>query len=77
MPQKPITLLRRDFINNICNAVNNSGLPAFVVADVLDRLLSDTRAAVETELKRDEIAYRQALMNEKKETQDGRETDSQ
>lgn len=64
MLQKPITLARRDYMQGIVDLTNNSGLPAFVIVDVLEHTLNELRPAVSLELKRDEANYRAALQEE-------------
>ena len=58
--QKPITLIRLDYINSILNATQKSGLPAFIIVDVLERILDGMRLQADKELKRDEIEWRKA-----------------
>lgn len=67
--QKPITLARRDYIQSVCDLTSKSGLPAFVVVNVLESILAQMRIEVETEIKRDEAQYRAALQKESKENQ--------
>ena len=62
--KKPITLARRDYMQGIVDLTNKSGLPAFVIVDVLEHVLEELRPAVSTELKRDEAAYHEALIKE-------------
>lgn len=57
---KPITVSRQDYITSICDLTNNSGLPAFVVIDVLESVLRELRPMVENEYKRDKAAYEAA-----------------
>lgn len=64
MLQKPITLARHDYMQGIVDLTNKSGLPAFVIVDVLEHVLGELRPAVSSELKRDEAAYREALIKE-------------
>jgi len=68
MARKPITVARRDYMAAVCEATNKSGLPAFVVVDVLEKVLSELRPAMDAELKRDFAAYE---AEKAKETQEG------
>ena len=70
--QYPITLARRDYVDKICDITNKSGLPAFVVADILEKILSKVRQQEELEVKRDEATWRQSLSEV---TDDGRQED--
>ena len=57
MVLKPITVARRDYLATICEATNQSGLPAFVVVDVLEKVLAEMRSAMDAEVKRDFARY--------------------
>lgn len=54
---KPATLLHREFKNKIVEAINNSNLPAFVVASVLEGALSEVREIEEKQYEADKAAY--------------------
>ena len=41
MDDKPLTLKRKDFIVSVTDLVANSGLPAFVMADIFNVLYSE------------------------------------
>ena len=58
---KPITIARREYIKNICDITNKSGLPSFVVVDVLEKILASARENAENELKRDEAMWRKFM----------------
>ena len=62
MQQKPITLARRDYIQSVCDLTSKSGLPAFVVVNVLESILAQMRGEVESEIKRDEAIWRKTLL---------------
>lgn len=51
--QKPITLLREDFIENIQNLCNSSGLPFFVISDVIKQLIPQIDDVARRETERD------------------------
>lgn len=45
---KPLVIARSEFVDNICGIINESGLPAFVMREVLERIvktLSDLEQA--------------------------------
>jgi len=69
MYNKPITVAREDFARTIITAVNGSGLPAFVVADVLGGMVNDAQRKMNAEYTRDLRAYQAALAKEQKETE--------
>ena len=70
MLKKPVTVARRDYMQGIVNLTNSSGLPAFVMVEVLENTLKELRPLMSSELKRDEALYRQALVKENQETVD-------
>jgi hypothetical protein len=43
---KPITVMRQEFVNALVGVVNNSGLPAYVMSPILE---SVTRKVIELE----------------------------
>ena len=58
---KPITLLREDFVNNVIDLCNNSGLPFFVVEDVLQGVIKEVHAAAIQQLEADRQKYKEQL----------------
>lgn len=50
---KPIVVARFEALNQICGALNVSGLPAFVKVELLERILNELRPQIDLE-------YRQA-----------------
>lgn len=77
MTPKPITVARNDYINAIVQATNKSGLPAFAVAEVLEKILHEVQAKIDTEYKADSAKYRAALQkqNERQVDCDGEQKD--
>lgn len=59
--EKPITLKREELIAKVAQAVNESEVPAFVVADVFRRLADEAAAAHEQQVARDAQAWQQAV----------------
>ena len=57
MALKPITVARHDYMAAVCKATNESRLPAFVVVDVLEKVLAELRPAMDAELKHDSATY--------------------
>lgn len=62
--QKPITLLREDFIKNAVELCNTSGLPLFVVEDVLKGLLQEIHVASAQQVEADRNRYEAQLKKE-------------
>lgn len=68
MVQKPLTVARRDYMQGIVDLTNSSGLPAFVMVEVLEHTLNELRPLMGSELKRDEAAWRAAVLKETEQT---------
>ena len=54
---KPITLVRDEFIDKMVDLCNNSGLPFFIIEDVLKHLLQETHSASLQQLEEDKKRY--------------------
>ena len=61
---KPITLLRDDFINGVAKLINESGLPLFAVEDAMRQLINGVSELARQQLETDRQAYAQAMMME-------------
>lgn len=59
--QKPITIARSEFVENITNTVNNSGLPFFAIRQVLTELLEAVRQGEEAQERKDWAEYEKYL----------------
>ena len=55
--EKPVTIRRKEMIEKVCSAINESGLPAFAIRDALRLIDQDLVRAQEEELKRDTQAW--------------------
>lgn len=55
--QKPLALAREDFSVNLINLVNESGLPIFVVKDVITLLLEEVTKSAMKELEKSRQEY--------------------
>ena len=79
MASKPITVARRDYMNTIIDVTNNSELPAFVVAEILEKILSQVKEAETQQLKHDEAEWHKACAEAQKDasevTDDGGQED--
>lgn len=51
--EKPITIARQEFIEELVSLVNTSGLPAFVISEVLTTMLQATREQEKIQLEED------------------------
>lgn len=59
--QKPITMLRSEFINNLLNLINNSQLPYFVIEYILNDILKEVHVACNTQAEMDKTYYENTL----------------
>ena len=55
--QKPMTVARREFSEAVVEVVNGSGLPFFVIRQVLEGLLSAVRQGEEEQERKDRAEY--------------------
>lgn len=78
--QKPITILREEFRNNIISQINNSQLPMFAIEGVLSEIISEVSVQKKTQLKLDIENYNKAVEEVQRQTneqnEDNKEVDS-
>ena len=58
---KPITLVYEEFKQSLANLINNSGLPLFVVENVLQNYLIETRNVAKQQYELDKAEYAKSL----------------
>ena len=58
---KPVTLIRDDFMNNLVELCNNSGLPFFIIESVLKDFIQEVHVASQKQLEADRVQYEKAL----------------
>ena len=61
MANKPLTVARNDYMQALCDASNNSGLPAFVMLEVIERMKIQLEQLAQAELERDMKVYQSAI----------------
>lgn len=59
--EKPITIKRAEFMQNMAQTINQSGLPAFVIADCMSVTLAEIKALADRQLKMDTEAYNNSM----------------
>ncbi len=64
---KPITIAREDFIENLVKIINDSGLPIFVVRDELNRAYNQLAQVEKEQLEQDKKTWE----GSQKESEDG------
>lgn len=63
MIDKPMSILREEFIDNLVGLINNSGLPLFVIEPILQGCLDDVKINARNQYEYEKMQYEQALMN--------------
>lgn len=58
--QKPITVARQDFIDGIVALINTSGLPAFVIVDIIKDVQAEMVRQANDQYEKDRAAYEEA-----------------
>lgn len=59
---KPMTLMREDFVQNLLNLCNNSGLPFFVIESVLKDFTKEIHTASLKQFEFDKQKYNEELL---------------
>jgi len=65
MAQKPITVARMDYMQKIADISNESGLPAFVMLEVIERFKSQLEQLADRQLVQDQRTYQEELIKAK------------
>lgn len=60
---KPITMIRAEFVQNLVNSINTSELPLFVIESILKDIYLEVKAAAQKQYEADMTKYEQ-LENE-------------
>lgn len=61
-PEKPLTLKREDFVQNLLSLCNDSELPLFVIESVLEKFIKEVHAASLKQFESDKSKYNQELL---------------
>lgn len=67
--EKPITVAREDFVNDLVSLINNSQLPMFVVLDVLRSTTDEVREAAKRQYEVEKEKYKKSLEENKEESE--------
>lgn len=60
---KPIMILREEFVTNMSNLINNSGLPLFVIEPIMRDLLTEVNIGIKKQYEVEKAQYEQAIKN--------------
>ena len=61
---KPIIILREEFINKLAADIKESGLPAFIVRPIIEDILTQVREAERNEYRFASDAYNKTIQDE-------------
>lgn len=64
---KPLTIARQEFTENIVEVINNSELPFFVVSDILKNALVEVDKMAQAQYQRDKDSWEKSQEEEKAE----------
>ena len=59
--EKPITVIRQEFIDTISNTINNSGLPLFVIEPILRDIYLEVKSLSQKQYEFDRAEYESKL----------------
>lgn len=62
--QKPITLVREDFIHALTDLINTSKLPAFIIEPILRDAHSEVQVVAANQLESDRKRYNEAMKSQ-------------
>ena len=62
--QKPFTVARQDFIDGVVALINTSGLPAFVIVDIIKDVQAEMVRQANDQYQKDKEAYDAAVKQE-------------
>lgn len=65
--EKPLLLIRKDFINKITNIMNDSHLPLIIIEPILSGLLDSIRNTIQIQEKKEEEKWNEYLRQSEKE----------
>lgn len=66
---KPISIAREEFINELANLINESGLPAFIISPILKDVLAEVQNAERVQLEQDRAFYEKEKNKAKEQNQ--------
>ena len=66
--QKPITLVRREFVENMNKLIAESGLPFSMLSDIFKDAMLQSQELEERQYEQDKKAYEESLKKEQEES---------
>lgn len=68
--ERPLSVAREDFVNALVKLVNESGLPMFVVLDVMKAATEEVKEAAARQYEQDKLEYEKSKEEKKDELPD-------
>ena len=62
--EKPITVIYEEFKNDLASLISNAGLPAFIIAPVLQDYLNEINMIKERQYQAEKAQYEESLKKE-------------
>lgn len=62
--EKPLSVVREEFVNNLVELINNSGLPMFIVLDILKAAQEEVKVAAAKQYESEKKAYEESCEKE-------------
>lgn len=69
--EKPISVARYEFVQQITSMINGSGLPLCIIESVMKDIYADVRTVAQRQLESDMKAYQTAIENQQNQSQEG------
>lgn len=63
--ERPLSVAREDFVNALVELVNNSGLPMFVVLDVMKAATEEVKGAAARQYEQEKLEYEKSKEEKK------------
>lgn len=63
--ERPLSVAREDFVNALVELVNNSGLPMFVVLDVMKAATEEVKEAAARQYEQEKLEYEKSKEEKK------------
>ena len=74
---KPIEVARQEFIDGMIGFINEAGLPSFMIAAVMEKILPAVKANIDKEYDRAQNEYSQMLLAEKQRLEEQKASEEQ
>ena len=59
--EKPVTVIRQEFMETLVNTINNSGLPLVIIEPILKDIYLETKTALQRQYELEKMQYEQKI----------------